>query len=138
MVNPRRFELHRDSDVHGVSGEGHVADGVLWHDGAVTLRWRGSHPSTANWDAPNGLEHATAVHGHGGRTRVVWLDQTASAGTVAAQTVVHLAAARPRSPFRHVTAADLKRLCAAHGLTWDQATNLPGPLLHQLIDRLDA
>lgn len=70
-VRPRRFGLSRTEDVTGVSGTGTVADGVLWPDGAVSIRWRGEHRSTVAWDD---LTSAVCVHGHDGRTRVVWLD----------------------------------------------------------------
>lgn len=68
---PRRFHLHRTTDITGVSGTGRVADGVLWPDGSVSIRWRGDRPSTVFWDD---LGHAEAVHGHGGATRIVWDD----------------------------------------------------------------
>lgn len=74
MSETRRFRLERDVDVTGASGTGHVADGVLWPDGTVTVRWRGERNSTVNWDR---LEDAEAVHGHGGATRIVWLDSSA-------------------------------------------------------------
>jgi hypothetical protein len=131
MAGPRRFELHRDTDVHGVSGEGHVADGVLWPDGAATLRWLGEHPCTSSWDAPDGLTHAVAVHGHGGLTRLVWVDQEQGGS------VVRLPTASTRSPFRGVTVDDLKRLCAVTGLDWDIVTDLPGPVLHKLLADLE-
>ncbi|HEX5566725.1 MAG TPA: hypothetical protein VFY14_07335 [Streptomyces sp.] len=68
---PRRFHLQRDHDVTGASGTGHVADGVLWPDGTVSIRWRGDRPSTVYWDD---LAHAEHVHGHDGLTRIVWYD----------------------------------------------------------------
>jgi len=58
----RRFQLHRDQDVTGVSGTGVVADGVLFPDGAVTIRWRGDRPSTVAWAC---IEDAFHVHAHG-------------------------------------------------------------------------
>ena len=83
----RRFVLQRDVDETGISGEGVVADGVVydepfvikWPDGELLVRpagwvrlvWRGDRSSTVSW--PD-LETALAVHGHGGLTRVVWLD----------------------------------------------------------------
>lgn len=70
---PRRFFLQRDTDVTGVSGEGRVADGVLWPDGTVSVRWRGEHPSTVSWD--RGLDSVNHVHAHGGATQVIWLDE---------------------------------------------------------------
>lgn len=69
---PRRFQLHRDTDVTGVSGSGLVADGVLWPDGTVSIRWRGERPSIVHWQ--NGMDDVDAIHGHGGHTRIVWLD----------------------------------------------------------------
>lgn len=71
-VRPRIFSLVRDHDVTGVSGTGSVADGVLWPDGTVSLRWAGPRPSTVFWDS---LEDAEYVHGHGGHTRIVWDDE---------------------------------------------------------------
>ncbi|KUN34928.1 hypothetical protein AQJ30_27445 [Streptomyces longwoodensis] len=66
---PRTFHLQRDHDVSGVSGTGRVADGVLWPDGTVSIRWRGNRPSTVHWDR---LGDAEAIHGHQGATRIVW------------------------------------------------------------------
>jgi hypothetical protein len=67
----RRFELHRQTDVSGVSGTGIVADGVLWEDGSATIRWRGDRPSIVHWQD---IEHAHSVHSHGGFTEFVFLD----------------------------------------------------------------
>lgn len=73
---PRRFHLQRDIDITGASGTGRVADGVLWPDGTVSVRWRGPRPSTVTWDR---LADAIAVHGHGGATRIVWDDPNPAA-----------------------------------------------------------
>lgn len=68
----RRFHLQRDTDVSGVSGTGKVAEGVLFSDGAVALRWvTGDYRSTVCWCSIRGVE---AIHGHGGATRIVWDD----------------------------------------------------------------
>ncbi len=67
----RTFHLQRDADITGASGTGHVADGVVWPDGTVTIRWRGERASTVNW---NNLDDAETVHGHGGATRIVFDD----------------------------------------------------------------
>lgn len=71
MSEPKCFYLQRDMDVTGASGTGRVADGVLWTDDAVSIRWYGEHKSFVNWDT---LDDALAVHLHEGLTRVVWLD----------------------------------------------------------------
>jgi hypothetical protein len=74
---PRRFHLQRDTDITGVSGTGRVADGVLWPDGSVAIRWRGDRPSTVHWDRIADAEH---VHGHHGATRIEWDDETVHTG----------------------------------------------------------
>ncbi|WP_172384809.1 hypothetical protein [Streptomyces sp. MNP-20] len=71
---PRLFTLERDLDVTGISGNGTVADGVLWPDRSASIRWRGNHPSVVFWQR---FEDAVAVHGHGGATRFVWADEEA-------------------------------------------------------------
>ena len=70
----RRFELHRDQDITGVSGTGVVADGVAFDDGVVVLRWRGEWPTSIVWHerAVESVEH---VHGHNGHSFIVWLDE---------------------------------------------------------------
>lgn len=66
----RMFELHRDEDETGISGTGVVAQGVVFDDGPTVLRWIvGEHRSTVVWPS---IEAVEAIHGHGGRTRIVW------------------------------------------------------------------
>lgn len=67
----RRFVLQRDRDDTGVSGTGVVAEGMLFTDGRVALRWLGERSSIVYWDD---LRHVMAVHGHSGATRLRWLD----------------------------------------------------------------
>jgi len=70
----RRFELHRDEDPSGVSGLGVVAEGVAFSDGGpVALRWTSEWPTSVVFH-DRGLDSLDAVHGHNGRTRIVWLD----------------------------------------------------------------
>jgi predicted kinase len=79
----RRFELHRDVDVSGVSGTGVVAEGVEFSDGVVSLRWLGAWPTSVVYFDRGALavEH---IHGHSGATQIVWLDaEQASAGGAA-------------------------------------------------------
>lgn len=54
-----------------MSGIGVVAEGVVFTDGAVALRWRGSVKSLVVYNSIADCEH---IHGHGGRTTVRWLD----------------------------------------------------------------
>lgn len=71
MNPPRRYALVRDEDASGVSGTGLVALGVQWPDGVCALRWVSEHRSTAVYDT---IQDVEAIHGHGGRTRIVWMD----------------------------------------------------------------
>lgn len=69
----RRFVLARDVDVTGISGVGVVAEGVQFSDGRVAIRWIvGEHRSTVVWDS---IEAPEAIHGHGGATRIEWVDR---------------------------------------------------------------
>ncbi|MEU5426891.1 hypothetical protein AB0H73_14980 [Streptomyces olivoreticuli] len=72
-LTPLRFVLRRHHDVSGISGEGNVADGVLWPDGTASVRWRGEHPSIAFWD--RGRASVEFVHGHVSATTITFLDQ---------------------------------------------------------------
>lgn len=67
----QRFVLCRDEDETGVSGTGDVADGVRFPDGTVAMRWRTGTASTAVYDSVADVE---AIHGHGGKTRIVFVD----------------------------------------------------------------
>jgi hypothetical protein len=71
----RRFQLHRDEDVSGVSGTGVVAEGVAFTgDGPVAVRWTSDWPTSVVFH-DRGVASLEAVHGHNGRTRIVWLDE---------------------------------------------------------------
>lgn len=67
----KRFELHRGLDVTGVSGTGVVAEGVAFTDGTAVVHWLGDHRSTVVWSS---VESVEVIHGHGGATRIEWLD----------------------------------------------------------------
>ena len=71
-MTARRFELHRDEDLTGVSGTGLVAEGVEFSDGVVAMRWMTLQASTAVYE--RGMEAVDAIHGHNGSTRIVILD----------------------------------------------------------------
>lgn len=67
----RRFVLIRDEDETGISGTGLVAFGVLFPDGNAVTRWNSDVAQTCVW---NHIDELEAVHGHGGRTRIEWID----------------------------------------------------------------
>lgn len=68
----RRFELHRDNDPTEISGVGIIAEGVIWSDGTVSLRWLSKRPTTTTF---NCIADVIAIHGHEGSTRVEFVDR---------------------------------------------------------------
>jgi hypothetical protein len=70
----RRFVLSRQEDVSGVSGTGIVAKGVEFEPGGiVALMWNSEWPTSVVFH-DRGMESVAAIHGHGGKTEIVWLD----------------------------------------------------------------
>jgi len=67
----RQFHLHRDEDESGVSGTGVVAEGVMFTNGKCVLSWLTTHTSVAVYD---NVETVLNIHGHAGKTRLVWLE----------------------------------------------------------------
>ena len=65
----RVFHLVRDEDISGVSGVGTVAVGAVFPSGKVVLEWLGADSS---FEILDGLDQVERIHGHGGRTRVVF------------------------------------------------------------------
>lgn len=69
----RTFVLERDEDETGVSGTGTVAEGVLFDDGSAAMHWIvGEYRSSVFWPAPDAEQAIDSIHGHNGRTRVVF------------------------------------------------------------------
>jgi len=69
---PRRFILRRREDETGVSGTGDVAWGVLFPDGTAVTRWCVTEiRQTCVWRS---MDDVVAVHGHHGKTVMVFLD----------------------------------------------------------------
>ncbi len=70
---PKRFIVNRLEDESGVSGTGVVAVGVQWPTGKCTIEWV-VPPHTGMYDR---IEDVVEIHGHGGKTVVMWMaDQT--------------------------------------------------------------
>lgn len=68
----RRFHLSRCEDPTGISGDGLVAEGIEFSDGTAVLRWLSPTPSTVIYMQ---ISDVIKVHGHDGRTIVVWHDR---------------------------------------------------------------
>lgn len=59
----------RHEDVHGVSGTGKVADVFEASNGKAIVVWISSNPSVVVYDNIKAVEN---VHGHGGKTEIIW------------------------------------------------------------------
>lgn len=64
----KRFNLIRDEDVHGNSGTGKVAEGVICSNGVVLMTWLSPFFSATVF---NNIESVKHLHGHEGKTKVV-------------------------------------------------------------------
>lgn len=73
-MNIRRFKLEREKDHSGVSGTGVVAEGCEFSNGMCAVTWMTPYRCVSIWTSIKELE---AVHGHGGDTKIVWLDDEA-------------------------------------------------------------
>lgn len=71
----RRFCLYRVEDESGVSGVGEVAEGCQFTNGRVALTFL-VPPFSMLWYLS--VEEMIAVHGHEGRTVIVWVDDGAN------------------------------------------------------------
>lgn len=72
-VTSRRFRLVRCEDISGVSGTGVVAHGVVFPDGTCALRWASA--ALASTAVYGNLDTLEAIHGHGGATRIEFIDR---------------------------------------------------------------
>lgn len=69
---PAVFELHRVEDDSGISGTGHVLDGVVFPDGTTVVRWRGKYRSTAMFKNYRNFEKIHMAY-HGSSV-IKWVD----------------------------------------------------------------
>ncbi len=76
-----RFRTHRGADASGVSGTGHVLDGVLFHTGQVVVCWRTDvdaakhgHSSLGIYPSFEAFHHIHVGAHPTNATRIEWLD----------------------------------------------------------------
>ena len=67
-----RFVLVRDEDVTGVSGTGVVAEWIVFTSGLVVIHWLREPFSMGLYQS---LDDVIFIHGHGGRTKLQFIDQ---------------------------------------------------------------
>lgn len=71
-MTPQLFSMHRGNDESGVSGIGHVLDGVVFHNGKVVVCWRTAQSSVAIYDSFEAF-HALHIASHPtNETRLTW------------------------------------------------------------------
>lgn len=51
---------------------GIVAEGCVFTDGTVALRWTSSTPSVVFYSS---MDHLEKVHCHNGQTKIIWKDE---------------------------------------------------------------
>lgn len=85
---PRMFSMIRAADESGVSGTGRVLDGVVWHNGKVTVQWRTANSSIAVYDSFETFEaiHITPHPDNG--TVIEWADERLTRALAALQEAV--------------------------------------------------
>lgn len=63
-----RFHVFRHEDVHGNSGCGVVAEGVIFTSGKCVMTWLNKVASIAIFES---IAELIEIHGHGGKTVVI-------------------------------------------------------------------
>ncbi len=66
----RKFWLNRIEDETGISGTGVVAEGVEFDNGWCAVCWLTETTSAAIY--PLGIESVEKIHGHNGKTQIVF------------------------------------------------------------------
>lgn len=74
----RTFYLERTEDESGVSGTGVVAVGVELPSKRCLLEWISKVTPASSLGIYDNIDDVEAVHGHDGRTKVVWTDKNGS------------------------------------------------------------
>ena len=69
-MSARIGHILRNEDVHGVSGEGVVAEVFEASNGRVVVIWISPDSSVNVYDHIKAVEN---VHGHGGKTSIKWI-----------------------------------------------------------------
>ena len=65
----KEFYLQRNEDESGISGTGIVARGVVLPSGQVVMEWL---TFTSSINIYHNIQQVEEVHGHGGKTVLVW------------------------------------------------------------------
>lgn len=72
-ANPRRFRVWPRENLTGRARSAAFAEGVLFTDGTIALRWLGSWPTSVVYPE-RGMDAIAAGAGFGGEAEIEWLD----------------------------------------------------------------
>lgn len=64
----KKFYLMRSEDVHGNSGTGVVAEGIIFDNGMAAMTWLSDIPTVTNFRR---IQDVAKLHGHEGKTIVI-------------------------------------------------------------------
>lgn len=64
----KTFYLMRNEDVHGNSGTGVVAEGIIFDSGMCAMTWLSEIPTVTNFRR---IQDVSKLHGHDGKTIVI-------------------------------------------------------------------
>lgn len=64
------FQLNRKVDESEISGTGIIAQGVVFDDGTVVMRWLTKRASTTFYQ---NIDDVRGIHGHDGSTVLEWV-----------------------------------------------------------------
>lgn len=71
----KRFVFKRTQDESGVSGTGVVVEGIEFTNGQVAITWVTVSQGVRSTTCYQNIEDAIKIHGHGGKTELVWIDE---------------------------------------------------------------
>ncbi|GAB2592594.1 hypothetical protein [Kribbella endophytica] len=107
---PRAFWLVRSD------GGGAVAEGVLWGDGVVAVRWCGQGTAVSVWSG--GLDALLAGHGRAGSTEVRWSEQPRPPDVQEEEPLRGQADEPVRRPLPYLPAPGVDGRCVRCGGCW--------------------
>jgi hypothetical protein len=67
----RSFYLNRKVDISAISGTGKVAEGVIFSNGQVVMRWLTDISSIVIHES---IENVMKIHCHNGASEIVYMD----------------------------------------------------------------
>lgn len=73
-LQPRRFLLWPKDNLTGRARPAAYAEGVMFTDGSIAVRWAGVIPITVFYPASGGLDAVLSGFGFGGGADIEWID----------------------------------------------------------------